>query len=75
MNKYVLKGDNDLQVSPELGSEVSVIQLYPSSIHTAAEKIQAVLDGKSSETVELKRIFLQEHYLKKRLKHKFNKDF
>ena len=50
--QYVLKGDNDLQVSPELGSEVSVIQLYPSSIHTAAEKIQAVLDGKSSETVE-----------------------
>lgn len=50
--QYVLKGDNDLQVSPELCSEVSVIQLYPSSIHTAAEKIQAVLDGKSSETVE-----------------------
>lgn len=50
--QYVLKGDNDLQVSPELGSEVSVIQLYPSSIHTASEKIQAVLDGKSSETVE-----------------------
>lgn len=50
--QYVLKGDNDLQVSRELGSEVSVIQLYPSSIHTAAEKIQAVLDGKSSETVE-----------------------
>lgn len=50
--QYVLKGDNDLQVSPELGSEVSVIQLYPSSIHAAAEKIQAVLDGKSSETVE-----------------------
>ena len=50
--QYVLKGDNDLQVSPELGSEVSVIQLYPSSIHTATEKIQAVLDGKSSETVE-----------------------
>lgn len=50
--QYVLKGDNDLQVSPELGSEVSVIQLYPSSIRTAAEKIQAVLDGKSSETVE-----------------------
>ena len=50
--QYVLKGDNDLQVSPELGSEVSVIQLYPSSIHTAAEKIQAVLDEKSSETVE-----------------------
>lgn len=50
--QYVLKGDNDLQVSPELGSEVSVIQLYPSSIHTAAEKIQAILDGKSSETVE-----------------------
>ena len=35
-----------------MGSEVSVIQLYPSSIQTAAEKIQAVLDGKSSETVE-----------------------
>lgn len=50
--QYVLKGDNDLQVSPELGSEVSVIQLYPSSIHTAAEKIQAVFDGKLSETVE-----------------------
>ena len=50
--QYVLKGDNDLQVSPELGSEVSVILLYPSSVYTATEKIQAVLDGKSSETVE-----------------------
>lgn len=38
--QYVLKGDNDLQVSPELGSEVSVIQFYPSSIHTAAEKFR-----------------------------------
>lgn len=38
--QYVLKGDNDLQVSPELGNEVSVIQLYPSSIHTAAEKFR-----------------------------------
>ena len=50
--QYVLKGDSDMRVSPEIGSEVSVILLYDSSIEIAGEKIQAVLDGKSSDTVE-----------------------
>ena len=49
---YVLKGDNDLQVSPELGTEVSVVMLYESSISTATKKINAVLNGESSDTVE-----------------------
>lgn len=49
---YVLKGDNDLQVSPELGSEVSVVMLYDSSISTATKKINAVLNGESSDTIE-----------------------
>ena len=50
--QFVLKGDNDLRVSPELGSEVSVVILYDSYINIAHDKIQAVLDGKSSDTVE-----------------------
>lgn len=50
--QFVLKGDNDLRVSPELGSEVSVVILYDSYISIAHDKIQAVLDGKSSDTVE-----------------------
>ena len=50
--QFVLKGDNDLRVSPELGSEVSVVILYDSYISVAHDKIQAVLDGKSSDTVE-----------------------
>lgn len=50
--QYVLKGDSDLRVSPEIGSEVSVVLLYDSSIEIASEKIQAVLNGKSSDTVE-----------------------
>ena len=50
--QFVLKGDNDLRVSPELGSEVSVVILYDSYISIAHDKIQAVLDGKSSDTIE-----------------------
>ena len=50
--QFVLKGDSALRVSPEIGSEVSVVLLYDSYINTAHEKIQAVLDGKSSDTVE-----------------------
>ena len=50
--QYVLKGDNDLRMSAELGSEVSVVILYDSYINIAHDKIQAVLDGKSSDTVE-----------------------
>ena len=50
--QYVLKGDSDLRVSPEIGSEVSVVLLYDSSIDIAHDKIEAVLDGKSSDTVE-----------------------
>ena len=50
--QFVLKGDNDLRVSPELGSEVSVVILYDSYISVAHDKIQAVLDGKSSDTIE-----------------------
>lgn len=50
--QFVLKGDNDLRMSAELGSEVSVVILYDSYINIAHDKIQAVLDGKSSETVE-----------------------
>jgi polyisoprenyl-teichoic acid--peptidoglycan teichoic acid transferase len=49
---YVLKGYNDMQVSPELGTEVSVVELYDSSITAASKKIKAVLEGKSSDTVE-----------------------
>lgn len=50
--QYVLKGYSDMQVSAELGSAVSVIMLYQDSIHVASEKIQAVLDGKSSDIIE-----------------------
>lgn len=50
--QYVLKGENTLKVSPELGMEVSAVELYAFSIQTASEKIQAVLDGKSSDTIE-----------------------
>lgn len=50
--QFVLKGDNDLRMSAELGSEVSVVILYDSYINIAHDKIQAVLDGKSSDTVE-----------------------
>lgn len=50
--QYVLKGENTLKVSPELGMEVSAVELYAYSIQTASEKIQAVLDGKSSDTIE-----------------------
>ena len=50
--QYVLKGENTLKVSPELGMEVSAVELYAHSIQTASEKIEAVLDGKSSDTIE-----------------------
>lgn len=50
--QYVLKGENTLKVSPELGMEVSAVELYAYSIQTASEKIDAVLDGKSSDIIE-----------------------
>lgn len=50
--QYVLKGYSDMQVSAELGNAVSVIMLYQDSIRVASEKIQAVLDGKSSDIIE-----------------------
>ena len=50
--QFVLKGDNDLKMSAELGREVSVVILYDSYINIAHDKIQAVLDGQSSDTVE-----------------------
>lgn len=50
--QYVLKGYSDMRVSAELGSAVSVIMLYQDSIRVASEKIQAVLDGKSSDIIE-----------------------
>lgn len=50
--QFVLKGDNDLKMSAELGSEVSVVILYDSYINIAHDKIQAVLDGQSSDTVQ-----------------------
>lgn len=50
--QFVLKGDNDLRTSAELGSEVSVVILYDSYINIAHDKIQAVLDGQSSVTIE-----------------------
>ena len=50
--QFVLKGDNDLRTSAELGSEVSVVILYDSYINIAHDKIQAVLDGQSSATIE-----------------------
>lgn len=49
---YVLQGYGDTQVSAELGTEVSVIVPYDSSVNIATQKIQAVLDGESSETIE-----------------------
>ena len=52
LEQYVLKGYSDMQVSAELGSAVSVIMLYQDSIRVASEKIQAVLDGKSSDIIE-----------------------
>lgn len=51
--QFVLKGDNDLRTSAELGSEVSVVILYDSYINIAHDKIQAVLDGQSSDTIEV----------------------
>lgn len=50
--QFVLKGYSDMQVSAELGSAVSVIMLYQDSIRVASEKIQAVLDGESSDIIE-----------------------
>ena len=50
--QYVVKGYGDMAVSAELGSEVSVIRLYEDSIRIASEKIQAVLDGESSDSIE-----------------------
>ena len=50
--QFVLKGDNELRMSAELGNEVSVVILYDSYINIAHDKIQAVLDGQSSDTVE-----------------------
>lgn len=50
--QYVLKGENTLKVSPELGMEVSAVELYAYSIQTASEKIEVVLDGKSSDIIE-----------------------
>lgn len=50
--QFVLIGDNDLRTSAELGSEVSVVILYDSYINIAHDKIQAVLDGQSSDTIE-----------------------
>lgn len=50
--QFVLKGDNDLRTSAELGSEVSAVILYDSYINIAHDKIQAVLDGQSSDTIE-----------------------
>lgn len=50
--QFVLKGDNDLKMSAELGSEVSVVILYDSYINIAHDKIQAVLDGQSSDIIE-----------------------
>ena len=48
--QFVLKGDNDLRVSPELGSEVSVVILYDSYISIAHDKIQAqIQDGLMTE--------------------------
>lgn len=50
--QYVIKGYGDMAVSAELGTEVSVIMLYEDSIRIASEKIQAVLDGESSDIIE-----------------------
>ena len=52
MEQYVVKGYGDMAVSAELGSEVSVIMLYEDSVRIASEKIQAVLDGESSDSIE-----------------------
>lgn len=50
--QYVLKGYGDMQVSPELGTEVSVVIPDSNSVSIASQKIAAVLNGESSSTIE-----------------------
>lgn len=50
--QYVLKGYGDMQVSPELGTEVSVVIPDTNSVSIASQKIQAVINGDSSEIIE-----------------------
>lgn len=50
--QYVLKGYGDMQVSPELGTEVSVVIPDSNSVSIASQKITAVLNGESSSTIE-----------------------
>lgn len=50
--QYVLKGYGDMQVSPELGSEVSVVIPDLNSVSIASQKIEAVLNGESSEVIQ-----------------------
>ena len=50
--QYVLSGYGDMQVSPELGTEVSVVIPDTNSVSIASQKIAAVLNGESSSTIE-----------------------
>ena len=50
--QYVLKGYGDMQVSPELGTEVSVVIPDLNSVSIASQKIEAVLNGESSSIIE-----------------------
>lgn len=50
--QYVLSGYGDMQVSPELGTEVSVVIPDANSVSIASQKIAAVLNGESSSTIE-----------------------
>lgn len=50
--QYVLKGYGDMAVSPELGTEVSVVIPDTNSVSIASQKIAAVINGESSTTIE-----------------------
>lgn len=50
--KYVLLGDCDMRFCTQLGADASVVIPYAPSMETARLKIEAVMEGKSSETIE-----------------------
>lgn len=50
--QFVLSGYNDMAVSPEIGTEVAVMYPDENSVSIAHDKIEAVLNGKSSEIIE-----------------------
>lgn len=49
---FTLSGENSNQFCPTLGMNADVLLPYKEYLDTATEKIQAVLDGESSESIE-----------------------